>query len=98
MVIKKFLFNLHYYGTMICTYGWLIHPYIIYIQYSVFISWLLNKNRCVLTQIEYFLFNETFMGKERKFKVSCHMRYELYINLLLSTLYRITYNQYLIKK
>ena len=96
MLIKNYLFNLHYYGSKICTYGWILHRKFIYIHYIVYISWLLNDNKCLLSQLEYYIYGETFMGKDKKFTVPLITRDLLFINLVLSTIYRFSYNKYLI--
>ena len=95
MSLKNFLFNLHYYSALICTYGWVLHPYIVYIQSIVLISWILNNNKCILSQFEYYFFYETFRGVGQRFKVSDYMRYTLYINNLLAILYKLKFNKYL---
>ena len=90
-MLKNILFNLHLYGIYIFTYGWLLHPYIVYSQYIVLLSWLLNDNKCLITQAEYFFFKETSMGDGKKFRVPKKNRYALYINCLLASIYKINY-------
>ena len=74
-MLKNILFNVHLYGSYIFTYGWVLHPYIVYIQYIVLLSWLLNDNKCLITQLEYYFFKETCMGDGKKFIVPKINRY-----------------------
>ena len=90
-MLKKILFNLHLYGIFIFTYGWVLHPYIVYIQYIVILSWLLNNNKCLITELEYYFLEETCMGGTKNFVVPKINRYTLYINCLLASIYNINY-------
>ena len=89
MILKNILFSIHYYSTFFFTFGWIIYPNIIYIQYIVIISWYINNNKCLLSQLDYYMFNETFMGKKEKYIVPIHNRYLLYINNIFATIYII---------
>ena len=51
------------------------------IYFIIIISWLLNNNRCLVTQLEYFLFKETFMGVERY--LMCRFDTDLFCILIL---------------
>ena len=51
------------------------------------ISWKLNNNKCLITQIEYYLFGETFMGRGKQFHVPFIHRSILYLNMLLGIIY-----------
>ncbi len=84
---KECLFKLHYFSTYFVTFGWILYPPLVYIQYLVILSWYLNQNKCMLTELEYFFFNETFMGKGKKYIVPKYNRNILYINCLLGTIY-----------
>jgi hypothetical protein len=95
MLIKNILFNLHLYSTYFFTFGWFIHPYILFIQYCILLSWIFIQNKCILTQLEYFFFQETFMGNEPKFIVPKKNRYALYINCMLATLYYSIYQRFI---
>ena len=91
MIIKNLLFKFHYHSTIFFAFGWVLYPRIVYLHYLVILSWLLNKNKCLLTQLEYYFFKETFMGKEEKYSVPKHNRSILYANCAVGTLYN-TFN------
>lgn len=59
------------------------------IYFIIIMSWLLNSNRCLVTQLEYFLFGETFMGSGEIFNVPFRHRFVLYGNFVMSILSRI---------
>ena len=89
-MIKRILFNLHLCCVYIFTYGWVLHPYIVYIQYIVLLSWLLNNNKCLVTQLEYYFFNETFLGEKKKFIVPHSNRHILILNCILATINKLS--------
>ena len=91
MIIKNLLFKFHYHSSIFFTFGWVLYPRIVYLHYLVILSWLLNKNKCLLTQLEYYFFKETCMGKEEKYSVPKNNRYILYANCAVGTLYN-TFN------
>ena len=91
MIIKNLLFKFHYHSTIFFAFGWVLYPRIVYLHYLVILSWLLNKNKCLLTQLEYYFFKETFMGKEEKYSVPKQNRSILYANCAVGTLYN-TFN------
>lgn len=59
------------------------------IYFLIIMSWLLNNNRCLITQLEYFLFKETFMGSGEIFNVPFRHRFILYFNFAMLILSRI---------
>jgi len=59
------------------------------IYFFIIISWLLNNNRCLINQLEYYLFGETFMGRGEIFNVPFRHRLVLYFNFVMSILSRI---------
>lgn len=59
------------------------------IYFIIIISWLLNSNRCLVTQLEYFLFGETFMGSGEIFNVPFLHRFVLYFNFVMLILIKI---------
>ncbi len=85
--IKYIFFIFHLLGIFTVTIGWLYDFRILYIQSIVILSWKLNNNQCLLTQIEYKLFHSTLIGNGQKFVVPTRHRYILYINFLLGILY-----------
>ena len=88
MILIKYVFFIsHLLGIFTFTLGWIYNYRILYIQPIIILSWKLNGNQCLLTQIEYKLFNSTLIGNEKKFKVPTKHRYIFYINFLLGILY-----------
>ena len=83
-IIKSIWFKSHLIGMYITPYIWLIYPNIIWVYPFIILSWYLNNNKCIITQIEYSLFGETFLGKGKKFFVPFHHRIILYLNFLIS--------------
>ena len=59
------------------------------IYFIIIMSWLLNNNRCLVTQLEYYLFGETFMGSGEIFNVPFRHRCVLYGNSVILILTRI---------
>lgn len=77
MKIKKLWFVLHHilrYGTL---YGWVVSKNVLVLQYIVMLSWYFNKNKCLVSQLEKYLFGETFMGTQSSI-VNKYHRNELY--------------------
>ena len=89
MIIKNLLFKFHYHSAIFFTFGWVLYPRIVYLHYLVILSWLLNKNKCLLAQLEYYFFKETCMGQEENYSVPKYNRYMLYTNCAVGTLYNI---------
>lgn len=86
-MIKILLFKGHIIGIYITTFGWLLTKYFLYLHFIVILSWLLNNNKCLISQIEYYFFKETFMGKGKKYFVPKKQRYLLYLNFLLGIIF-----------
>ena len=75
---------------------WLINFNFIYFYLIIVLSWKLNKNRCLITQLEYKIFGETFLGNGPKFNVPKKHRYILYyiiiFNLILNHFIQSNHN------
>ena len=89
--MKKLFFKLHYIGKIIGNIAWLYSKNALLIQYIIILSWLINKNRCIVSQMEYYLTGETFMGKGPKYYVNKNSRYIFYINSILASIYHFYY-------
>jgi len=87
MDIAKLFFMIHKIGIIVGNFGWIFIPEILYFQFIVILSWKLNNNRCIISQVEYYLFDRTFMGEGQKFYVPRHQRYLLYTNFGLGSCY-----------
>ena len=62
---------------------WQINFNFIYFYLFIALSWKLNKNKCLITQLEYKIFGETFLGRGPKFNVPIKHRFILYGNIIL---------------
>ena len=58
--VKQLWFNIHKICMYIIPFIWILQPKIILLYLIVMLSWFLNKNKCILTEVEFYLFNETF--------------------------------------
>ena len=67
--MKTLFFYVHWLGIIIVNFGWVFSSYIKYVQACVLMYWLLNKNRCVLSQLEHYYFGETFLKGSPNAKV-----------------------------
>ena len=87
MLIKKVVFLLHRIGMYITPFLWIVTKYILPFYLMVILSWYFNNNKCLITQIEYYYFNETFLGKGKKFYVPKIHRLILHLNFLIGLYY-----------
>ena len=85
-IIKYIWFNLHTIGMYILPFIWIYFPQIVWFYFIVILSWKLNDDKCLITELEYYLFNETFLGKGKTFFVPRTHRYILYLNTILCIL------------
>ena len=91
-VFKKIFFMCHILGIIITTSGWLLYSEILFLHPIVILSWYFNNNKCLITQLEYYIFKETFLGKGPKFHVPLVCRLLLYANFIIGTLIKIHVN------
>ena len=54
--IKTLWFFIHKSGMYIIPYLWIISKNFLYLNLIIISSWILNNNKCLLTQIEYYIF------------------------------------------
>ena len=85
--LQSFFFTFHKYGIIITNLAWIFSPYVLIFYLLVILSWKINSNKCLISQIEYYLFGRTFMGEGRKYYVPKRHRYVLYINFVLGIFY-----------
>jgi len=65
----KYLFYLfHIFIILLSFFGIFFTWKVIILQGTIIISWKINKNKCILTQIEDNLFNETIIDLYKKYK------------------------------
>ena len=60
-ILKYIFFGLHILFIILTLILWIWFIEIILIQFIVIISWIINSNKCLITQLEYYLFNETLI-------------------------------------
>ena len=61
LILKYIFFFAHFLWIISCCFLWVIYPPILLLQLSTIISWKLNNNKCLITQLELYLFNSTLM-------------------------------------
>ena len=61
---------------------------LILLQAITILSWIMNNNKCLITQMEFYLFNETLIQfvykKNTNFIVPRHQRYTLYLLFIIN--------------
>ena len=87
-LIKNFWFFFHKFYMYILPFCWIIHSYFLIGYFFIILSWKLNNNQCIITQLEYYLFHETFLGNKKKFTVPTYHRLILYLNFFAGLLYQ----------
>ena len=91
--IKNIWFTAHTIGMFIIPFIWIIIPEVVLLYLAVILSWKLNNNKCILSELEFYFFNETFLGKGKKCFVPRKHRNILYINTILGTMYLLVSNK-----
>jgi len=87
IIIKNIVFSIHIIGIFTTLFGWIYFPYITFIHPIVILSWYFNKNKCIISQLEYKLFKSTIIGNGEKYYVPKIQRYLLYTMFTLSIFY-----------
>jgi len=85
--ITYIFFKIHHLGIYLVPFSWIITPKALILQFTVILSWFLNNNKCIISELEYLLFRRTFMGEGRKYYVPTKHRYILYINFIIGLFY-----------
>ena len=89
MLIKRTIFLFHKFGMYLIPFLWIITKFILPFYLVIILSWYLNSNKCLITQIEYYYFDETFLGKGKKFYVPLKHRLILYFNFIIGLCYHL---------
>ena len=84
--MKQVVFVLHNTFRFVTLYGWVLDKRILYLQGIVLLSWFLNNNKCLASQIEKKLFGETFQ-KNNSVHVNKYHRFELRLLFTIGNLY-----------
>lgn len=87
LIIKKIWFTCHKIGIYITPYLWIYNMNFLFLYWVIIMSWKLNYNKCIISEIEYHIFGETFMGRGRKYYVPQMHRLILYLNFFVGALY-----------
>ncbi len=83
-------FIFHFIFIFFSMVGWLIHPFFLILDIIVILSWHINDNNCLLTQLEFYFFEKTIIGNN-KFKVPFKHRICLYLSFCIGTFCNIFY-------
>lgn len=86
-VLSKFVFGSHIFGIIFVNCAWVYNYKFLFLHLIVVLSWYLNNNKCIISQIENKLFNKTFMSLfskvgNKKTNVPMWSRYLLYLNFI----------------
>ena len=84
--MKCVVFILHNLFRFFTLYGWIINKRVLYLQGCVLLSWYLNNNKCIASQIEKKLFGETFQ-KNNSVYVNKYHRIELSLLFIIGNLF-----------
>lgn len=87
-MIKYIIFTFHYLFIF-----YILNPFYIYntiFLILVYLHWYLNNNYCILSQLEYKYFNETFMLQANVRPISKLEKKILILSLLVKLVYLIT--------
>lgn len=82
-IIKNIFLKTHYIGILITPYLWIIFPRVIWLYSIIIISWKMNNNNCLISQLEQKFFGENFLGPGKKNYVPLKNRIILYVNFLM---------------
>ena len=88
-LFKKIFFFIHLTSIFLTNILWIYYPKILIIQCLVLLSWQIWDNQCILTIIEYKLFNQTILSNNPKFHVPKFARIILIFELLIGICWNI---------
>ena len=82
--LSKIAFGSHIFGIIFVNSAWIWNYKILFLHLIVALSWYLNNNKCIISQIEYKLFNKTFIGDGEKYMFQeyiaiCYILLEVFI-------------------
>ena len=83
MNLKYLLFKIHLISIFLSLIGWIFEPRLLYLYPIVILSWKVNNNKCIISQLEYYFFKETFIGNGPYYYVPKIHRYIFYINFFI---------------
>ena len=85
---KYLIFTVHNILRYYTLYGWVVDKRVLILQAIVMVSWYLNNNQCLISQIEKYLFKETFLNNELVHVDKVH-RYEMYSLFVMGCLFHL---------
>ncbi|VVU94604.1 hypothetical protein CPAV1605_329 [seawater metagenome] len=85
-ILKYSIFFIHVTGILLSNILWIKFPEILILHFITLLSWYFFENQCILTYFEFKFFNETIMGKKRKFRVPFIARILFLIEFLIGLL------------
>ncbi len=96
-ILKYISFTFHIFFILSTIFLWIWHYEIIFLQLLVILSWIFNKNQCLITQIEDYYFNQTlieFLTKRNingisRYIVPWYHRLNVYLIFILAIIYHI---------
>lgn len=86
-IIKNIFLKTHFIGMLITPYLWILFPNIIWLYSIIIISWKMNNNNCLISQLEEKIFGENFLGPGKKNHVPFKNRIILYVNFCIGLLF-----------
>jgi hypothetical protein len=86
-MVKYIIFFFHYLFIFYVLYPF--SPYNSIVALLVYISWIYNKNYCILSQIEYKYFNETFILSTKLKPISKYKKYLLLISQFIKLIFLV---------
>lgn len=96
-ILKYFTFTFHIIFILSNIILWYWFFQIILLQFIVILSWILNKNRCLISQIEGYFFNQTLMEyltnriihSSSRYIVPWYCRLYMFIIFIVAIIYHI---------
>ena len=68
MYVKYVFFTLHTFLILVCLADVNLYPSVTLLQCITILSWKINNNNCIITQIEDYFFDETLVDVYYKFR------------------------------
>ena len=95
MKLLKYIFFSTFFLFFLVIFGWIFDLYLLILQPFVILSWYLNNNKCILSEIEYKIFKSTIISNEKKilYQKSTDI---LYILVFLRMFYTIFFNFFIL--
>jgi len=96
-IIKYLVFLIHIFDIIFTVIGLFFYWQVLILQFFTIVSWKINKNKCIITQIEDYLFEDTIIdfyfrlirktNKYVKYVVPSYQRYSVYFLFIIGFIY-----------